>query len=98
MNSMIEFMSRELIGEKIDFISDNFYGFKIVDSGLKKEIEDSIQVMIEAVSQDVAAHGEFEDQMPRVIAYLLDTVVAQQITLKLQEKYIDSLDLEPTDE
>ena len=92
MNSMIEFMSRELIREKIDFIADKFFDFKITNDDLKQDLEDGVQKLIEAISQDIAASGTFEEQMPRVIAYLLDTVVAQQITIKLQEYYILSVE------
>ena len=89
MNSMSEFMNRELIKEKIDEISDKFFDFQIIDSEIYQEVEDDMDLLIKALAESTAKHGEIEDTWPIIIAYLMDTIVAQLIVIKLQNKFVE---------
>lgn len=91
MNVMTEFISRETIKEQIDEISNKFFNFKIVDDEVFKSVEDETLKMLEALSTEVAKRGTVEENWPMIVAYLMDTVVAQLIVVKLQNKFIKSV-------
>lgn len=90
MNSMTEFMSREVIKEKVDEISDKFFDFQLTHEGIRKEVEDDMYTMTSALSEEIAKRGELDEAWPVAVAYLLDTVVAQLIVIKLQNKFIEN--------
>lgn len=88
MNSMIEFMSRAAIQDKIHEVSKLFYDLEITDPDMLKVIEDEMQKIISELSLEIAKHGELEDMWPMAVGYLLDTVLAQQVVIKFQGAYI----------
>lgn len=94
MDSMTEFMSRELIKEKIDEISTKFFDFQIVDEKVIKSVEDDLQTMISTLSNGLAEKGDLSEVWPVAIGWLMDTIVAQLITIKLQNKFIEQVNLD----
>ena len=98
MDSMTEFMSRETIKEKIDDISDKFFDFQITHEGIRNEVEEDLLNMVKVISNSIAEEGELTDQLPIAVGYLLDTVVAQLIIIKLQNKFIENYNKDKDDD
>lgn len=91
---MTEFMSRETIKEKIDEISKKFFDFQIVNADVHNEVENDMHNMISVLSVEIAKKGQLEDCWPMVISYMMDTMLAQLIVIKLQNKFIEEMKIE----
>ena len=92
MNPMIEYMSREMIKDKIDVIAENFFDLKIVDKELRNEIENNMQDIVIKISEAVGQTMKNDEEMlPLMVSSMMDIILAQVISTKMLEKYIDFL-------
>jgi hypothetical protein len=88
MNQMLDFVSHELIKDKIAILSTDVLGFEITDPGLAAEIEDTMAEVVKHLTDNFATESGGLD-MERAVAHLLDSVLVQLVVITLQTRYIE---------
>lgn len=88
MNQMLDFVSHELIKDKIAILSTDVLGFEITDPELAAEVENTMAEMIKHITTNFSTEsGDLDTE--KVVAHLLDAVLVQLVVITIQNKYIE---------
>jgi len=88
MNQMLDFISHELIKDKIAILSADVLGFEITDPELATEVENGMADLVKHITNHFATESGGLD-MELALSHLLDAVLVQLVVITIQNKYIE---------